>query len=165
MNFEADCILDGLWQGPLPPYGDEVRRAGFSVLVLCAEEHQPKSEMFGPGPLMLIHCPLDDCNALTREHWIRANRAAELVSQAIQKGRRVLVTCQAGLNRSGLVSALSVRNLSGMSGQGAVRVVQNARHRALCNDHFVDLLSKLPARGQAAAIEAAIRGAGLRRRA
>lgn len=150
MNLDADLIAargeGAIWQGGKPPCGDAVRRAGFHVLVLCAEEHQPTSKEFEPGPLILIHCPLDDTESLLREHWIRAHRAAELVSHAVQRGKRVLVTCQAGLNRSGLVSALALRDLTGMAGERAAKMVQKARSRALRNQHFVSLLEKLPAR-------------------
>jgi hypothetical protein len=146
LDLIAEHGAGALWQGARPPDGDAVRRAGFHVLVLCAEEHQPSSTDFMPGPLILIHCPLDDTDQLLREHWIRAHRAGELVSRAIAREKKVLVTCQAGLNRSGLVSALALRDLTGMSGSDAVRIVKSRRDRALCNSHFVSLLERLPAR-------------------
>ena len=54
-----------------------------------------------------------------------------------KKGDRVLVRCQAGLNRSGLVTALILIK-NGMSAEDAIRTIRNNRADiALFNEHFV----------------------------
>jgi hypothetical protein len=53
-----------------------------------------------------------------------------------KKGKRVLVRCQAGINRSGLVMAL-VLIREGYSAQDAISLMRNKRGRAvLANKHF-----------------------------
>ena len=53
-------------------------------------------------------------------------------------GKRVLVRCQAGLNRSGLVTALVLMK-AGMTAEAAVELIREKRSPdALCNDAFID---------------------------
>jgi hypothetical protein len=70
----------------------------------------------------------------------RLVRAAHWAHQRWQTGDSVLVRCQAGLNRSGLVTAL-VLMLDGHSAAGAIRLIRARRApAALCNNHFVQWL-------------------------
>jgi protein-tyrosine phosphatase len=61
---------------------------------------------------------------------------ANATASGISRGKRTLVVCGAGLNRSGLVCALVVRLLYGMAGTDAVDFVQARRDFALCNEVF-----------------------------
>jgi len=157
-DLDANEIIAGLWQGSMPMPGDRVARAGFLALVLCAEEYQPAPRDY-PG-VAIIYAPNDDTFAITEKQWKTAVRAGQTVAGLVGRRRRVLVTCQMGLNRSGLVSALAVRELTGCSGLDAATLVQNRRRKALCNTHFVEMLAKLPARSLPNASAAAL----LRRR-
>ncbi len=57
-----------------------------------------------------------------------------------RKGDRVLVRCQAGLNRSGLVTALILMK-TGMSAEDAIRTIRkNRADIALFNEHYVKWL-------------------------
>jgi hypothetical protein len=57
-----------------------------------------------------------------------------------KSGKRVLIRCQAGLNRSGIVMAL-VLIREGYSPEEAITVMREKRSDAvLCNKHFVDYL-------------------------
>lgn len=145
-----ECLLDatriapGLYQGGKPPTGPEVRQCGFTVLVLTAEEYQPRGAEF-PG-VYVIHAPNDDSGTpLTAAQWATAVRAGELVAKAIERGERVLVTCQMGRNRSGLVSALALHMLTGISGGEAARIVKAQRANALTNRWFLATLFRVPA--------------------
>ena len=77
------------------------------------------------------------------------DRAAEVVenlsirvADEIAKGGVVLVHCWGGRNRSGLVSALALTRLQGITGAEAVRAVRGVRRGALVNQHFVTYLEK-----------------------
>jgi hypothetical protein len=68
-----------------------------------------------------------------------AHRVIAIARQAHQawtSGERVLVRCQAGVNRSGLVSAL-VLMIQGYSPEEAIELLRSRRGRqVLCNAHF-----------------------------
>jgi len=61
-------------------------------------------------------------------------------------GKRVLIRCQAGINRSSLVMALLLIR-DGMSAKAAIDVMRSKRGAAvLANSHFVDWLTQLDVR-------------------
>jgi hypothetical protein len=137
-------IVPGLWQGSAPPEGPWVREAGFTTLVLCAMEYQPRVLL--PFPCVeTVYAPNDDSGGpLTREQLELAERAARIVAQRLRQRGKVLVTCMQGRNRSGLVSALALHKLLGVSGRRAMHIVQEARRGALVNPQFCDVLAQLP---------------------
>lgn len=149
--LDADEIVPGLWQGSLPTPGMLVKSAGFQMLVLCAREYQLPATDF-PG-VTVIHAPNDDHSAfpLDRDKLQMALGAAHEVAQAVRAGQQVLVTCAAGLNRSGLVSGLTLHLLFGWPGVKCVARVRKYRqrsathpgHGALGNGEFVRALEKL----------------------
>lgn len=136
--LDADEILPGLYQGSGPPPGDAVQRCGFDLLVLAAEEYQP-AMFFGVG---VIRMSLQDAN-LTIGEWLDANLVAADVAKAVRAGKKVLVTCYAGINRSGLVTALAVHALTGWSGDQIVKHIRQCRDGALSNEAFVKAIRRL----------------------
>lgn len=68
--------------------------------------------------------------------------SAEL-AQEIREGGTVLTMCNAGRNRSGLLSALIVRELTGLPGAAAMAVVRHHRPNAIANPHFERFLEGL----------------------
>src|SRR3954452_525404 len=72
----------------------------------------------------------------------RILRAARWARRRWRSGDRVLIRCQAGLNRSGLVAAL-VLMLEGYDAEDAIALIRQQRSRwCLCNEHFVAWLSR-----------------------
>jgi protein-tyrosine phosphatase len=144
-EIDAHALDTNLWQGAAPPMGATLQKAGFQLLVLCAAEHQPPAEHF-PG-VEVIYAPNDDDDSRwpTREELRIALSAAVRVVEALQKGQKVLVTCWAGRNRSGLVSALVLRKHLGVTGDAASALVKMCRPRALTNSKFQACLSQLDA--------------------
>jgi hypothetical protein len=70
----------------------------------------------------------------------RVIRAAAWAWQRWRAGERVLIRCQAGLNRSGLVTAL-VLMCAGYTAGDAIRLIRERRSpSALCNASFADWL-------------------------
>lgn len=123
-------IVPGLWQG-----GDAISPVGRfdHVVTLCAwgEERTPgppdQTEWFiADGPL-----------PEPEEHiW----EVAEEVRERLERGEQVLVRCQMGINRSGLIVAATLL-LHGWTAEEAVERIR--RHRdplALSNPHFVEWL-------------------------
>lgn len=145
--LDAHEIAPGLWQGSVP--SPAIRASDFSVLVLCAREHQTLSFNCGPG-ISILRAPNDDSAAfpLTREKLSLALSAARQVKAAIEQGKQCLVTCAAGMNRSGLVSALTLHLLYGWDGDSCIRRVRKRRgklmgYRPLSNSEFTAALRRL----------------------
>jgi len=136
-------ILPRLYQGSFPPTGSYLSKKGIRVLALCARELQPPANDF-PG-VQVLRCPLNDqFEPLTPDERVMAQRVAIQLAHAVRGGRKVLVSCALGINRSGLVTALTIRELTGLSGLDAVRLIRRKRPGALSNESFVALLEALP---------------------
>lgn len=148
MGQLATQIHKGLWQGGRPPPGDLLRQNNFRLLILCAEEwQQPKAGEF-PGVEVISAPNDDDFNRLpTREELSIAIKAARQAIPILEGGGKVLSTCFMGKNRSGLVSALILHLWLGVSGERAVRMIQQQRQGALRNPGFLSVLQRLASRG------------------
>lgn len=133
---DASRIVEGLYQGSMPPVGLWVRQAGFDTLVLSAKEYQPSTSSF-PG-VCVVHVPLDDAKPSAAEKR-SIELAGRLVASEVARGRRVLVTCAAGKNRSGIITAVAMRHL--YPGATRTEIVDRIRARrrigALSNPWFV----------------------------
>jgi hypothetical protein len=117
----------------------QLAKNGFEVVVLCAEEWQPEI----PG-VETIHAPFDDDHTGLDERQARiAFRAARATARHLTQGKKVLVTCWAGRNRSGLVSALALSRVAGVHPRVAGNLIRSKRDGALTNTAFRALLSSL----------------------
>lgn len=135
--IDADEVCPGLWQGSVPPKGTELRQAGFNLLVLCAYEHQQPTMDF-PG-VSLLRIPLDDVSDAVSDRVLLAHvlPVAHAVAGMVMDGMKALVTCHMGLNRSGLIVGLALRELTGWSGEDRVARIRAARGPfALGNSQF-----------------------------
>jgi protein-tyrosine phosphatase len=140
---KASEILPRLYQGGFPPSGDYLSKQGIRVLALCARELQPPDTDY-PG-VQVLRCPLNDqYEPLTPDERVMAQRIALKLAHAVRGGRKVLITCAMGINRSGLIMALTIRELTGMAGIDAVRLIRRKRSGALTNESFVRALEALP---------------------
>ena len=134
---DASEVIPGLYVGSKPPPG----KHAVDAIVLAAEEYQPPAHLF-PG-IEVIHAPLDDApgRRMRADEIAVATQAAKRVAQLLRSGRRVLSTCQMGLNRSSLVAALAMHDVYGMSADEIVKKLRRARGSwALSNPNFEKLL-------------------------
>lgn len=137
-GLDAEQIEGGLYIGSIPPKGYAVKLAGFDTLVLCAKEYQPPASEF--HGVNVIHVPFNDIQKkLEPKTRAAVLKAAAKVTDALEHEGKVLVTCQAGMNRSGLVCGLALIN-SGMSPEKAIERIQARRTGSLFNQAFVDML-------------------------
>lgn len=125
-------IEPGLWQGGDPgTWGPTVLPAGVTrVLNLYGSTYQVPADVdWYTHPL--FDSGDQELDAATLE------TLASLVNDARDDGHTVLVHCQAGLNRSGLVSALSLMRRHGISADEVITRLRETRSPAvLCNAHF-----------------------------
>jgi protein-tyrosine phosphatase len=117
---------DQLAQGSAPPLD---ARPPFDVIVLSAMEYQPNL----PG-YEVMHVPLDDGPPPSMETRQRIRAAARQIAEHVRAGRRVLVTCWQGRNRSGVLAGLALVEL-GLPRQRAVRRIRDYRN-GLTNRYF-----------------------------
>lgn len=133
-------ILPDLWMGPAPsPEHALVKR--YDVVALAAKEYQPEQTRFRAK---LLRARLDDTLQPTTEELMWAFMTGRKVAGAVADGKRTLVSCAMGKNRSGLVTALAARELLGITGAQSVNLVRNRRPIALANPAFVRFLAALP---------------------
>ncbi|MDF2977965.1 MAG: putative protein phosphatase [Actinomycetospora sp.] len=119
-------IVPGLWQSGSPEPG---------------EHWDAVIDLHGSAP------PLDDVEFYV--HWLiedgpapaftTLRSLADLVDDLRQDGKRVLIHCAAGINRSGLLSAAALIR-GGHDPDEAIELVRRARTGALNNPNFVDIL-------------------------
>jgi protein-tyrosine phosphatase len=139
--LDASNIVPRLWVGGVPPFDRDM--PAFDVLVLCARELQPECSLFHG---LVIRCPIPD-DALTTAEVSRTLTAARMVSDALLSGKRVLVTCAAGINRSVLVASLALHRITRMGSGDLIRIMRTRRHpNALYNRNFQDLLRTFTSR-------------------
>jgi protein-tyrosine phosphatase len=117
-----------------PPFGP----LPFDVVVLAAMEYQ-EDNYVPPNNVHAIFVPLDDAQPSLHEKQM-AIRTARQVTTLIQHRKSVLVTCNMGRNRSGLIVALTLINFGCSPDQAVARVRKARGSYALSNSHFVDVL-------------------------
>lgn len=154
----ASQIGHRLWQCGFPRFQGLVER-GIGIVALAAHDAQPTKEdvehikRSQPG-LSLILCPFDDTEDDSALPGIvqKADAVAKRLVQRLGEGKTALVTCAVGRNRSGLISALALRYMLGITGAEAADRVRDARRpdlphgeEALSNRTFLRYLRALPA--------------------
>lgn len=143
-----------LWQGGATDVMSGVR---YDLIVLCAEEFQPEAHLIvrerfpndtRPEPKVL-YAPNDDSeNPLTRAQLTIAIGASRVVAKSFREGKKVLVSCMQGRNRSGLVTALALHRLYGMAGERCRGYIRARIPHALTNPSFNKFLDSLKARAR-----------------
>jgi protein-tyrosine phosphatase len=87
--------------------------------------------------ISMLDGPLDD-SIVTQ-----VRRAASDVADALRMGKRVLVHCAQGWNRSGLITGAALVDL-GVDPQSAIALIRQHRHpMALSNPHYTAWLMRL----------------------
>lgn len=132
-------IIENLWVGSAPPVGLDLSTK-FDCLVLAAFEYQPKDSF--PN-IEVIYAPIDDSIPTMDELGIIVRTAGRIINR-LKNGKRVLVTCHMGLNRSAIMAAVAAcRGPYNLHPDQSVRLMRQARGpMALCNPHFVNFLIK-----------------------
>lgn len=158
----ADEITPRLFMGPLPLPGSHVAQAGFSVLILAASLREYRfaygltkqdsiPAQFPGVPLVFVVGLTDDYEVpVTESEFRRVMAASETVKHAVREHKKALVTCIMGRNRSGLVTAMALRELCNWSGSRAIQHVRAGREKSgtpkvLENPMYVELLERLTA--------------------
>ena len=101
------------------------------------------------SPYELLNAGYDDNDAADDDELKEiadvANAASDRFASALREGKGCVSSCYMGLNRSGLVSALTLMKVAGFKPDEAIELVQRSRvpqqgMSALCNGKFVELI-------------------------
>lgn len=133
----SEIVEDTLWIG-----GDQApKHLGFKadLWIHCAAEVPPDRR----AAHQVIWLKLDDDNWDWRKHPDEVRVIMETAAKGIHgidTGKRVLVTCHMGLNRSGLVTGLIMVGLGFEAGE-VLNLLRVLRHEdVLCNADFESLV-------------------------
>ncbi len=144
-GLDATRVAPKLYIGGWVAHPELLGPAGIDVHVQVAREiapHHKGMDLDDDGRT----CPSGD--------YQNAMRAAATVAQALKAGKRVLVTCAAGMNRSAFVAALAMIKHYQYSPEVTIQQIRKMRtpvltqlaggHRqALSNQAFVRLLERI----------------------
>lgn len=142
----ASRVAQGAYPKPLNEHF-----AKFHTIVFCAEEMQPKVRGLPPDR-RAVYCPMDDnfYRPVTREEIGLLMGLAKQLAVEAKEGRKVLITCAQGVNRSGLVTGMTVMHLTGCTGDQAIAEVRRLRKprlrdiMVLGNPMFEQALRSIP---------------------
>lgn len=120
-----------------------VQEHGLSV-VIDLERDLDRGIPDHPDSVIYVYFPIRDegLPPLSRLHAV-----AQLGSDLLRQGERVLVHCEMGLNRSALLAGLILGH-GGASGEAALERLQVRRPGALFNLRFSEYLRRQPRGGQ-----------------
>ena len=120
--------------------------AKIDVVVLAAKElpDPPKSKA-GPYAAKVIRIPLDDNflldGASQKIILQKAFEVAQEIARYNQAGKNVIISCHMGLNRSGLITALSLKLLTGAPARKIIKLIRQQRSPyALSNPAFCQMI-------------------------
>ncbi len=143
--LDASNVSRRLWVGSAPPFDRDL--PDFGALVLCAEEIQPERLAFTGR---VIRCPIPDAR-LSNQDLARVVMASRHVASELTSGRRVLVTCAMGVNRSALVASLALARITRMTPEQLIGLMRARRAtNCLSNPHFRDVIAAIVNRARAA---------------
>jgi protein-tyrosine phosphatase len=134
---EFDKIGENLYQGAHP---NEKLDSRFDFAVnLANRKFQYTHKEFGAGKQWVVRCPFEDEDHLPPINMLYA--LADTVNQ-LRKAGNVLVHCEAGLNRSGMICALALmRGNEKMTARQAIDHLRKTRDfSVLCNFTFEKFL-------------------------
>jgi protein-tyrosine phosphatase len=129
--------------GSKPPIDRDL--TNIDIVVLCAAEFQPERMAFHGA---LWRCPIPD-DVLEPPQFALVVQTSVAVAKAIVDHKRVLVTCQQGRNRSALVVALALHQLTTMSGEQVIAHIRKHRgETALYNPWFAKKIVEIVGDGR-----------------
>jgi rhodanese-related sulfurtransferase len=123
-------VTDNLWQGGCPDYESVELPEGFDYVLSLYP--------WGAQYILPDGCERDVVKMYDSldQDTSQVDELAEGLAQRIREGQTVLVHCQAGLNRSGMLAAHTLKKL-GYTGEEALKLLRDSRSQIVCcNEAF-----------------------------
>lgn len=140
-GLDATRVAPKLYIGSYVKHPELLKPAGIDIHIQVARELTPAV----PGTTLD-----DDGRTCPAEDYSSARRASAVATNAIKSGKRVLVTCAMGMNRSAFVAALTMINHYQYSPETTIKQIRLMRNpklgdgrQALSNQAFVRLLERI----------------------
>jgi protein-tyrosine phosphatase len=134
-------IVPNIAQGSFPsPLNEAFKHA--DTIVFCAEEKQPKNARV-PAGKRIVKFGFDDdiYRPIPPEVGALFHQMAQHLSREVVGGRKLLITCAMGLNRSGLITGLTMMYAFRMSPRDVIKLIRSRRSSdALMNPIFENWL-------------------------
>jgi protein-tyrosine phosphatase len=118
----------------MPNKAVELQRKNITLVVNCSNRKDEEMEDI----VEYVHWPFAD--SVVPDETLLIMHTMAIVRHIKARAGAALVQCNAGRNRSGLLSALVVMSLREMTGKQAVAWVRDRRPNALANPDFVKYL-------------------------
>lgn len=129
-----------IYMGGAPPIK---MKSDFTDIFLCAREYQPDSNLFGEAHVHQYPF-FDDYQKVTNDEFKQIALAVSAACHAVERGGKILITCMAGLNRSGLVTALTLMKVLNLPSHIAIMQVRSSRGpRAISNPLFEKIIREV----------------------
>jgi len=140
-----------LWQGDKGDVKELLRHPSdrIALIGLFAQEIQPSDPN---GHYELLKGGFNDNEAAGEDELKKvaavADSASDKFASALREGKGCLSSCHMGLNRSGLVTALTLMKAGGLRPREAINLIRMTRSpqqgmQALCNRKFVELIHRM----------------------
>lgn len=118
-----------------------IRDNDIHLIIYAAREYQPRTDY---PAITKIFVPLDDTVNLSPQEVLTtlklSDEASTLAAGYLKSGKNVISSCMAGLNRSGICSAFTLKKCTNTNKKDIVKHIQKTRHPyALSNTLFVKL--------------------------
>ena len=150
MSIPGVQLCERLWISGMPNPGWDAENSGVDIIVSVADHTCPQAgrrfewgtrgDSAGAGRILYIHWPIEDGD-LPQASLL--GLIVEQISAGIRKGHTVLIHCQEGRNRSGLIAGLVLRNLYHISGREALTHIREKQIGAVSNKTFANYLENL----------------------
>jgi protein-tyrosine phosphatase len=127
-------IRSGLYMGSK----DGASEPGFDLVVSAAEEWKAEPKR----GIAVMYVPLRDIPFDFERYPHEVMELVDVagrIAEQVRAGRKVLIFCNMGMNRSGLMTALTLLHL-GLSPESAINAVRRRHPCALSNDSFVEAI-------------------------
>lgn len=136
-----EIIKGGLWQGGRGDVQEAVQVVD-RIVDLTQHRHGPSVEI--PADVRRVEFPMRDGPLPDDDTLAEIDELVQSLAKLIRGDESVFVQCASGINRSGLVAALLVRELEDITGEQAIELLEERTSgEILRNQRFRDYVAGL----------------------
>ena len=120
-------VHPGLWIGAYPTNKSEIKAAGFNLHLDVRGESPPPAG--ASCEIETFYLPLTDdpSKPLDQDVLARIKTAGKRIAAYVRSGRKCLITCMGGFNRSALVAGFVMHELTGKTGDECAAIIREKR--------------------------------------